>query len=379
MTAAIAIDSDFPGGNIVTESISDDEIRVHQELRDTDIDWFYWYFRVRHADGRTLRFQFTQSRAIGVRGPAYSFDEGWTWSWLNDADIDGNSFAFTFPDDARSVRFSFGMPYMEANWSRFAGELSQNTHFSTHALCPTRKGRSAEYARVGCIDREPVQRAILTCRHHACEMMASYTLEGLTRFIVTNDGDEAAWLRGNVEFLIVPFVDKDGVEDGDQGKARAPRDHGRDYSGTSIYATTAAITEVVPAWAGDRLRVALDMHCPWIAGEHNEVIYLVGSPDNGVAEEQRTFSRVLEGFCRGPLPVDANDYLPYGVAWNTGANTVEGMSFNRWASQIDGVRLSAGIEVPYANVGGSEVNQSTARAFGADLGGALSEYMESIA
>ncbi len=35
--------------------------------------------------------------------------------------------------------------------------------------------------------------------------------------------------RSGINF-IVPFVDKDGVEEGDQGKARQPRDHNRQAS-----------------------------------------------------------------------------------------------------------------------------------------------------
>ena len=40
------IDCDFPGGNIIAERIDDDDVFVRQDLRDTDRDWFYWYFRV---------------------------------------------------------------------------------------------------------------------------------------------------------------------------------------------------------------------------------------------------------------------------------------------------------------------------------------------
>ena len=43
---------------------------------------------------------------------------------------------------------------------------------------------------------------------------------------------------------LVPFVDKDGVEEGDQGKNRAPRDHNRDYAGASMYPETGALREL---------------------------------------------------------------------------------------------------------------------------------------
>ncbi|MCK5803638.1 MAG: peptidase M14, partial [Lentisphaeria bacterium] len=61
---SFVIDSDFAGGNIVVENVDGDEVRLHQDLRDTARDWFYWCFRVRGAEGRTLRFLFTTSRAL---------------------------------------------------------------------------------------------------------------------------------------------------------------------------------------------------------------------------------------------------------------------------------------------------------------------------
>lgn len=41
------------------------------------------------------------------------------------------------------------------------------------------------------------------------------------------------------------------------------------------------------------------------------------------------------------------------------------------------MRLATGMELPYANAGGVEVNAATARLFGPDLGRALSVYLQS--
>ncbi len=262
----LLIDSDFPGGNIVVESIDGDEVRVHQDLRDTSHDWFYWCFRVRGGQGRRVRFLFTRSLAIGVRGPAVSLDQGWSWRWLGREAVGGNVFCYTFGADGEDVRFSFAMPYQQMQWRRFADRLGESSAFSRHALCRTAKDREVEFALAGCNDREPLHRVAITCRHHCCEMMAGYALEGLIEWIVIDPSTEALWLRQNVQFFIVPMVDVDGVEDGDQGKDRQPRDHGRDYADDSIYASTGAIRRRLPAWGEGRLRVGLDLHCPWIRG-----------------------------------------------------------------------------------------------------------------
>ncbi|MCF7855185.1 MAG: peptidase M14 [Candidatus Pacebacteria bacterium] len=375
----IEIDSSFPGGNIVVEGIDRDEVRVHQDLRDTSSDWFYWCFRVRGAEGRTLRFTFTKSRALGVRGPAVSRDEGETWNWLGSDAVNDGAFSYTFPEDKAWVRLSFAMPYQESNWRRFMKGLGNNAAVSTHTLCTTAKGRAVEYELLGGQNPEPRHRVAITCRHHCCEMMANYTLEGLLRWVLTENDAEAQWFREEVAMMVVPFVDKDGVEEGDQGKNRRPRDHARDYEGKSLYASTAAIRGLLPEWGGDRLRVGLDLHCPGIAGEHNEVIYVVGLSDQRNAREQNRFTEILESVCTGPLPFHAVNFLPFGQAWNNTDNYTAGKTFPQWVvAELSGAALSLPIEIPYANAGGAEVNQSSLRLFGKDLGRALASYLRTL-
>ena len=68
--ADVKIDADFPGGNIIVEQIEGDTARVRPDLRDTNGIWFYWAFRVRGAQGRTIKFEFTDrpKPPLTVRG-----------------------------------------------------------------------------------------------------------------------------------------------------------------------------------------------------------------------------------------------------------------------------------------------------------------------
>ena len=370
------LDCAFPGGNIVIERVDGSDVFLHQDIRDTAIDWFYWCLRVRGAAGRRLRFIFTESPALGVRGPAISVDAGRTWAWLGRGVVDGNAFQCDMPGGAHEVRLSFAMPYQQSHWRAFMAELENTPTVRQDRLCVTEKGRDVECLTLRCRKKLPEHRVAITCRHHCCEMMANYVIEGLVRWILADA--EAGWLRDNVEFLFVPFVDKDGVEDGDQGKARKPRDHGRDYEGNSIYASTRAIRERIPRWSNGRLRVGLDIHCPHISGQNNEALYLVGSADKRIAAGQKRFSDLLEAVSEGPLPFSAKDFLPFGQSWNTGANYASGKMFSSWAAELPEVALATSIEVPYANVGGMEVNQESAGAFGMDLGRGLTAYLRDI-
>lgn len=371
----VELDCDFPGGNIIVDDVDGNVARLRQDIRDSDRDWFYWCFRARGAAGGTARFVFTQSPAIGVRGPAVSLDSGRTWRWLGRGAVSGNSFSYRFPDDAPEARFGFGMPYQESDWQRFVRGIRGGRHFRRSILCATAKGRNVECALAGRLETEPECRVAVVCRHHACETMANYVLEGLLQWLLTDSCPEAQWMRTRAELLAVPFVDKDGVEDGDQGKGRKPRDHGRDYEGESIYASTRAMRALLPEWGADRLRVALDLHCPWMAGGRNETVYLVGSERGDMAAEQRRFSGILEKAAICFLPFAAEDFLAFGEEWNTAENYGGGKTFSQWADDIPGMGLSTSIEIPYANARGAEVNRESARAFGADLGVALARYL----
>jgi hypothetical protein len=382
----LRVDADFPGGNVIVEGIEGDTVSVRQDLRDTEGDWFHWSFRVRGGGGREIEYRFTRGDVIGVHGPAVSLDEGKTWSWLGRDRVDGASFRHAFPADAAEVRFAFAMPYLQSHLEEFLARHAGSPHLRVETLCKTREGRRVERLHVGRIDGRAEHRALLTCRHHACESMASWCLEGIIETVIAGgDGDPGAWLREHVEILAIPFVDKDGVERGDQGKNRKPHDHNRDYAGESIYPSVEAIRELVPEWSEGILRVALDLHCPWIRGGRNERVSLVGPPSEGVWKEIERFSYCLEVFGEGGLPYDAADNLPFGKEWNVSTGPL--MSFSRWASELPGVWVATTLELPYANARGFvnsapteddvpvEVNPSTARALGRDIARALRVYL----
>lgn len=370
----IEIDCAFPGGNIVLERIEEDRVFIRQDRRDTVGFWFYWYFRVRGAAGRTLRFEFTDGPVVGVRGPGVSLDEGANWFWAGAEQATDRSFVYSFGPEDDCVRFSLGMPYTLANWEAFKARIGDRPGVRSELLCHSRQGRPVEVLYCGQMDGSAETRVAITCRHHCCEMMASYQLEGLIEAVLTDDG--CAWLREHAELLIVPFVDPDGVEAGDQGKNRAPHDHGRDYREDQIYPETRAIRTLLPKWSQGRRLAVLDLHCPGHRGKWHEHIYQVGSADPDVWAGQQRFGRILESCRQGPLPYGADGDLPFGVAWNTTSDARGGVGLKKWAGGLPGVVLCTGFEIPYANAAGAEVNPDSARALGRDIARALSTYLE---
>jgi hypothetical protein len=205
-------------------------------------------------------------------------------------------------------------------------------------------------------------------------MMASYVLEGVIEEVLA-DSEAGRWLREHVEFFILPMMDKDGVEDGDQGKNRGPHDHNRDYAGESIHASVKAIRERLPVWSAGKLRLALDLHCPGLRGIGHETIFFVGEPDEAMWRETGRLSKLLETVQTGPLVYNSRNNLPFGRDWNTQAAYGDRKTFARWASELPGVRLAATLEVAYANADGKIVHDQSSRALGHDLAKAICCYL----
>lgn len=380
-SAHLQVDADFPGGNIVVDEVDHDAIRVHPDLRDTVGNWFYWYFRVRGGAGRTLRVQFTgDSRTpLAARGPAVSLDTGRSWQWHGADAVDGREFSYSVPDGVDEVRFAFAMPYAEENLHRFLDGRVEGRDYTISELTRSEQGRVVEMVRVGCRDDPPPHRVLMTCRHHACEMMASYVLEGVMARVMDRSEPVGQWLSDNVEFIVIPFVDKDGVEAGDQGKNRAPHDHNRDYAPApngGRYASVRAIRDLANDPRTGPIDLAFDVHDPAMAGPVHERIYMVGGRNAEVWSEVERFSEHLERVHVGALPYRQSSNLPYGTSWNTDKNYPAPLLSNGlFLETVPSVGMHATLEFPYASVDGEEVTAETGRQFGADLAHAMAEHL----
>ena len=382
---SIRIDADYPSGNIVAQRIDEDTAFVAPDQRDTQKGqwWFYWSFRVRAAAGQSVNVVFTGKNPIGVRGPAMSEDGGVTWKWLGadavkSTKIDGKaawSFAAVMPKEAAEVRYAFCPPYNQSHLQAFLDKHKDSPALRAEELCRSRKGRAVEMVRAGQLNAEKAQGIVLlTSRHHCCETMATYAMEGFLGAVLADDELGRTW-RERWQVIAIPFVDKDGVEDGDQGKYRDPHDHNRDYNEKPLYTETAALMKLGAGLKG-RVAAMMDLHCPHIRGEWNDRVYIVGAEPAAVWEGQVAFARTLERVQTGPLVFRAKDCLAFGSSWNTAGNTAAGRSAGQWGcAAFPEARLVTTMEIAYADALGKEVNAESARALGRDLAKALAEHL----
>ncbi|OQA86165.1 MAG: Zinc carboxypeptidase [Lentisphaerae bacterium ADurb.Bin242] len=365
------IDTDFPGGNLLVKEIRAGEAVVAVDQRDTPSPWFYWCFRAAFQEKGEYRFRFDQPNKIGTRGPAVSYDNGITWEWLGRACVDDSGCSFVYSHDGKGgpVIFCMGMQYQPVHLDRFLEAHADSPFLRKEILCRTRKGREVELLTI----REPgvksPHKLLLTSRHHCCEMMATYVLEGILLEALEN-----AEVRRTFEVFAVPFADKDGVVDGDQGKGRAPHDHARDYGESPIYPETASIMKLMKE---ESIDFCLDLHCPWIHGKDNEAIYFVGPPLRSMEEKTKVFAEFLRKEAEGIVPYDG-EILLYGTSWNTGANYIQGSPMRDWAIRQPFNRFGASMEIPYANAGETTFEPRMMRNFGRCIARAMIRFSQEI-
>ena len=378
LMAAMTVDNVLPAGNIVYERTEGDTVYVHQELRDTEGDWFYWAMRVKGAAGRSVTFSFTKSVAVGVRGPAVSRDKGATFAYAAEKGATRKSFTYTFGPDEDETWFYACIPYLPTDWARFLEKNGRHagTRYEAGVLCTSKKGADVPMARFGCLTGAPKHRLFMTSRHHCSETMATFVLEGVAAAFLADD-ELGAWLRENVELTVVPFVDYDGSVAGDQGKNRQPYDHNRDYTALT-HPEIRAIVGLLPKLAPD---MWIDVHCPWLYGGVNEKLSTPLKdpklPYNHPENEAR-FSALLEKLQCGSMRYRAADNTPWGTDWNTDRNYAKGMSSIRWAmGNLPSVRICRTYEVPFANANGAVVTGETCRELGRDTAKVVRAFLTS--
>lgn len=362
---AIQVDRDFPGGNILVDGIEGQTIHVRQDWSTSREWWFYWALRVTGAAGQTLRFDFGKEAPFTATGPCLSLD-GTNWVSLGRACVSGHEFSITLPPTAEVAYLAMCVPYVLSNLETF---LRDRPGIKREVLCRDRSGAAVPLITLPA--REPKYQVLLTARHHACESLASFALEGIYDYALQSREPTAEFLRQQVTIRAVPLVDFDGVQAGDQGKFRQPHDHDEDYTAQPLYPTIAALQQLMLGRErGGKVDAFLDLHCPYIWFGRNEEIFIVGMPQPAQIEVDK-FRAILAETQTGELPYDPAQDCPWGVEWNKDY-TGDAGGFAWKAAQIP---LAAAFELPYGLAGGKVVTAEGMRQLGHDIGRSLGKYL----
>jgi hypothetical protein len=326
----------------------DDEgssVHVAPDLRG-DRPSFYWYFEAKASKAGRVPFVFPEKvvgfkdGAIGRQGPAISTNIGKTWKWMGTDNVDGSSFFFDFAKPNERVRFAVTIPYLQADLDAFLKKNVHNPHITKSVLTKSRHGRNVDLLQIGKPSRE-AKAFLVTARHHAAETIASYVLEGFLQEAMS-DRPAGEDFRKKYVLYAVPLVDKDGVEEGDQGKNRKPHDHNRDYGDKSLYPEIQAIKDLDEKTS---FQFALDFHCPTLVMPDHQVMYFVGTKEH----PKYNFENVSEftSWIKKGLPKNA----PYGpLVWLRG-ETDPSPKNSRYFGYKDDAIMAVTLEIPFAPPG----------------------------
>lgn len=337
---AISITADFPGGNVIVEKIEGNVVTLRPDLRGGR-DWFYWSFECQTSERRNLRFVLPEKRNmkfIGMQGPAISRDAGRTWNWMGGESVDGSAFECEF-EAGKPLCLAVTIPYMQNNLDRFLRDHLDNKHLTVGELTKTRDGRSVELLQISQPGKDRTA-VLITARHHACETMASYLLEGFLRAAMSNS-EAGQTFRDRYVLYSVPIVDKDGVQSGDQGKNRNPHDHNRDYIETPLFPEVAGIMKLREE---KDIRIAVDFHCPTLWMDYHQVIYFVGPKD--VPANNHLNVSELAGLIKSEFPKSA----PRGCLVMLKSKRTPG-HFSDFFSRGEKSLMAMTLEFPYASPG----------------------------
>ncbi|MDD4688378.1 MAG: hypothetical protein PHE51_01355 [Eubacteriales bacterium] len=348
------ISTDFLGGNILIKGQDGDTFYLDCELRDTEGEWFYWAFCAQGFEGRTIKFVF-EKPWIGYFGPAISSDLN-HWEWLNSGD--DHSFEYTFGENEDKVYFAHHLLYHPDRFASFARKHG----LEIKEFCNSRKGRSVPMVEFGEGDRL----VILAARHHACESTGSYALEGTIEGLIKNP-------INNLRYICVPFVDYDGVVDGDQGKNRFPHDHNRDYPADAgaIYPEVKQIREIAD---NNDVFLAFSFHSPWHKGGLNDKAFLpqmtLDKLDR-LVEFGNTFESCItqEAF----KYEQKNDYPP-----NTDWNKVGMPCFETYLLNNKGNYVTTSVELAYFGEYNNRITQDNTVEFGRCFAKAMKKYVDIV-
>lgn len=354
--AETKVETNIEGGNAEIVSVDDSTITFRPQLRDTKGWWFYWRFDVFGAQGKTIALQCADRNCFDAEGIAVSFDAGKTWKYTGRKGVDFKKgrLSLSIPEGAERVGLSFAIPYTSEHLDALLKKYSDRPEFKVRPLAKTKKGRQNIYITLEPVGRDATRKIAFTARHHACEMTANYVIDGIvSRYF--SDTPQGKWARENLAVFIVPFVDYDGVLDGDQGKNRKPHDHNRDYV-EALHPSVRAIKQMLPEWGGDKLRYALDIHCPYISKRNpkdiNDRLFFTAPQSEKANRNLEKFMASLSNeLAKSPdrPQLNPDDIVKYGTMWN---KLKEPVNFKFWAERLPSVEFAASLEIPYTNISG---------------------------
>ncbi len=308
--ANITFETDFEAGNGVNfKQVGEDtySFEIRPDTKSEDRQWFY--FRVRGAAGRTLRFQLGGIAGTNVpehwelSRPVVSHDGGKTWRWISgetavDLSADRFSFSHRVKSDAELIayHFPYGFEKLEGEVRRWAAHED-----AKHSVIgKTVQGRPVHYLRVEKGNARKEIGVWICARVHAAETTASFTAEGFIDFLLSDD-PRALELRERAVFHIVPMVNPDGAVAGNYRDNIEGINLNRVWDAPSPETSpeVVAVRRVLDGWAdaGNPYHLFIDFHSDSAAQSHY-AFYPDGSAETPLYHTPADYHEHIRKFLR---------------------------------------------------------------------------------
>ncbi len=231
--------------------------------------WFHVHCE--NAGGRPVRFLW--ANASGCLGISTETDlcrvrpvmrlDGRGWTRVADTSVvqgrlGGPSLEFGTPSGCESVDVAFCYPYAPADLDLTLAEIPDVWNRAVMGL--SGEGRPVSRLDASSASGEDVPGAYVIARQHAGETPGSWVLDGLIRAVAEASPDDA--LR-RIEWWVVPFVDLDGVIEGNYGKDALPWDFNRAWCRMPMRPEVLTLQQDMRRFAARfETRTVLDLHGP---------------------------------------------------------------------------------------------------------------------
>jgi hypothetical protein len=231
--AAITVGTSFEGGSLGrVETLAPNHLRCavagqsDQNNRNRQASWYY--FRLDNLPvGKKVRIDLVDlvgeynfrpgTHAVTAKTrPVFSYDDR-TWTHFRDGDVEWDEkeirLTLRLESERRTMWIAHTAPYTKRH---FDGLLSVKSRYLTsETIGKSVKGRDLTLLTVTDPDAPAtVKRVVwLMARQHAWESGTSWAADGALRFLLSGD-PEAARIRRETVFKVMPIFDPDGVAEG---------------------------------------------------------------------------------------------------------------------------------------------------------------------
>ncbi|CAG9327499.1 unnamed protein product [Blepharisma stoltei] len=314
----IEISSDFDSGNLIRAEKQEPTkffLWICTDSPNTNArGWFY--FKVSVSELQTLTFHvknignLTNLYKFGFR-PVFSYDkQNWeriTSDFTAVPTPEGTEISFSHYFAEDSAYFAFTYPWSYEDNQNFLDSISNpNIYIFRENLISSVEGRKCDYLAIssfkGILETDMMsngpkefsekQLIVISARVHAAESGSSFMMNGLIKFLLSED-PRAIELLDNFVFLLVPMLNPDGVYKGNMRFDTLGQNLNRFYSDPiiSLHPTIFAIKELI-VHNKERIFCYIDLH----AHASIKGIFIFGNYMNDFKKQVETclFPKLME-------------------------------------------------------------------------------------